>query len=522
MKVTVERLPQSSIALDIVAESDEFSKAMDRAFRKISRQVRIPGFRPGRAPRQIVEQRVGRQYLVEEAQREIMDDLYRQALEQEEITPVSEPNVDVYQEEPVAFKVEVQVYPTVDLNEYTAVRVEPKEVEVTVEEVEDVLKDLQKQHSIWKEPESPRKPIDGDQIIMDLQAYEGDEPYQDPVVDAEFELGEGRLFPEIEEAMKQLSPGEQAEFDITFGEEDENINPDLHGKTLHYKVTLKEVKEREMPQIDDELAKTAGEYETLDELRAAIRKDLLRNKAVQARTDVVNDAINSLADQASLDVPSAMVDRQIEDDLQRLRQELSRDNMSMDEFLRFGGKTLDEYKDEIRPDAERRMRNSLVLESFAKTEGIEVTEDDLAAEVDRLIGSSSDAQQMRDIYSSPYFANMIRDELANRKVADRLIEIVTEGVGAVTGEGAEALQEPAVATESVEIEGEAASEDDSGEPSAEAEQGQTAEIAAAEIDATEAPDAQPNDAGESDDATPTQAATESDDDESDEEGPAST
>ena len=104
MKVTVERLPQSSVTLDIVAESEEFSKAMDRAFRKISRQVRIPGFRPGRAPRQIVEQRVGRQYLVEEAQREIMDDLYRQALEQEDLTPVSEPNVDVYQEEPVAFQ----------------------------------------------------------------------------------------------------------------------------------------------------------------------------------------------------------------------------------------------------------------------------------------------------------------------------------------------------------------------------------------------------------------------------------
>ena len=411
----------------------------------------------------------------------------------------------------------MQIYPAIDLNEYTDVRVEPQEVEVTDEDVDEVLKDLQKQNSVWKEPENPRKPDNGDQIIMDLQAYENGEPYQDPVVDAEFEIGEGRLFPEIEEAIKQLSPGEQAEFDITFSEDDENINPDLHGKTLHYDVTLKEVKEREMPPIDDELAKTAGEYETLDELRAAVRKDLLRSKAVQARTDVVNEAINSLADQAILDVPSAMVDRQIEDDLQRLRQELSRDNMSMDEFLRFGGKTLDEYKDEIRPDAERRLRNSLVLESFAKTEGIEVTEDDLAAEVDRLIGSSAEAEQMRDIYKSPYFANMIRDELANRKVADRLIEIVTEGVGAVTGEGAAALEEPPAAAETLDIEGEVA-------PAVEVEesdQDQSEDVVDGEMDVAAVSDTEVDDAEASEDATATAATTETDD-ESDEEDTSST
>lgn len=452
MKVTVERMPQSSVSLDIVAENDEFTRALDRAYRKINRQVRIPGFRPGKAPRQIVEQRVGRQMLVEEAQREIMDELYRQALEQEELTPVSEPNVDVYQDEPVGFRVEVQIYPQVDLNKYTEVRVEPQEVNVTDEDVDEVLENLQKQHSVWKEPETPRKAGNGDQIIIDLQAYNNGEPFQDPVVDAEFEVGEGRLFPEIEEAVKQLAPGEQAEFDITFGDDDDAANPDLRGKTLHYNVTLKDVKEREMPAIDDELAKTAGEYETLEDLRAAIRKDLLRSKAVQARTEVVNRAIESVAEQAILDIPSAMIDRQVDDDVKRLQQELSRENMSFDEFLRFGGKSAEEYRQEIRPDAERRLRNSLVLEAFAKAEGIEVGEEDLLAEIDRLTGPSEDAARMREIYTSPYFSQMIRDELANRKVADRLIDLVTEGVGAVTGEGATALEEATART--IEVEGE--------------------------------------------------------------------
>ena len=412
--------------------------------------------------------------LVEEAQREIMDELYRQALDQEELTPVSEPNVDVYQDEPVGFRIEVQVYPTVDLNEYADVRVDPQEVNVTDEDVDEVLENLRKQNSIWKEPETARKPTDGDQVIIDLQAYEDDEPFQDPVSDAEFEIGEGRLFPEIEEAVKQLKPGEQAEFDITFSDDNDATNPDLRGKKLHYNVTLKDVKEREMPELDDELAKTVGDYETLDDLKAALRKDLLRSRAVQARTEVVNQSIDAMAEQAILEIPSAMVDRQIDDDIQRLRQELSRENMSFEEFLRFGSKSEDDYRAEIRPDAEKRLRNSLVLEAFSKSEGLEVSEDDLFEEIERLTGQSDEAQRMKEIYQSPYFSQMIRDELANRKVADRLIDLVTEGVGAVTGEGATALEEPTA--ESTEIVGES----DESEEAADDEETDGA-VAAAEV-----------------------------------------
>ncbi len=506
--------------MDIVAESDEFSKALDRAYRKISRQVRIPGFRPGKAPRQIVEQRIGRQMLVEEAQREIMDELYRQALDQEELTPVSEPNVDVYQDEPVGFRVEVQIYPTVDLNEYSGVRVDPREVNVVDEDVDEVLENLRKQNSVWKEPETPRKPTDGDQVIIDLQAYEDGEPFQDPVNDADFEIGEGRLFPEIEEAVKQLKPGEQAEFDITFAEENDSTNPDLLGKTLHYNITLKDVKEREMPELDDELAKTLGEHETLDALKSELRKDLLRSRSVQARTEVVNSAIEAMAEQAILEIPSAMVDRQVDDDIQRLRQELNRENMSFEEFLRFGGKSDDDYRAEIRPDAEKRLRNSLVLEAFSKSEGLEVSEDDLFDEIERLTGQSEESERMKEIYKSPYFSQMIRDELANRKVADRLIELVTEGVGAVTGEGATALEEPTAETSEVVGESEEAEETDADEENADAEA--TAEVAEADDAADEAGEVSAEAAAEPIKATAEVDADDDSDDTEDEEESAGT
>lgn len=231
---------------------------------------------------------------------------------------------------------------------------------------------------------------------------------------------------------------------------------------------------------------------------------------MQARTEVINDAVSAVADQAILAVPSAMVDRQVEDDIQRLRQELSRDDMAFDEFLRFGGKTMDDYKAEIRPDAERRLRNSLVLEAFAKTEGVEVTDEDLEAEIDRLTSASAEAQQMREIYANPYFSQMIRDELANRKVADRLIEIVTEGVGAVTGEGAEALKE-ATSVETQVIEGEPLPAEESADEGADEQTAQReTEVVTEPVDQPEAveDDADEDAALDASDATSTQTEEE--------------
>ena len=443
MRVTVEKQPQSSVTLDIAADDDEFGKAMDRAFRRVSQQVRIPGFRPGRAPRYIVEQRVGREAIVDEAQRDIMDKLYRDALEQESIVPVSEPDVDVYQQEPVAFRVQVQVYPQVELGDYQVARVESREINVTDADVQGVLDDLQKAHSVWVEPAEQRAPREGDQVIIDLTVTRDGEQFQEPLENGTFVLGESALFTEIEEAIKVLHPGESAEFDIAFAEDDEKASPELRGQSLHYQLTLDEIKERELPAVDDDLAKTVGDYETIDALRSSVRSDLLRNRAIEARNEVVNQAIDALAEGATLAIPPAMVDRQVDDEIERLRTRLQQQGTSLEEYLRFSDKTLEQYREEQRGDAERRLRNSIVLEAFAKAEGIEVGEDDLLAEVDRLTAPSENAEQMREIYSSPYFRGLLVEELTNRRVTDRLIELVTEGRGAVTGEGAQALEEAA-------------------------------------------------------------------------------
>jgi trigger factor len=440
VRVTVEKQPKSSVTLDIAADQDEFDKALDRAFRRINQLVNIPGFRPGKAPRRLVEQRIGRDLIVQEAHRDIMDKLYQEALEQESLVPVSDPEVDVYQDEPLAFKVQIDVYPNVDLGDYSSVRVEPREVNLEDGAVDEAVEDLRTAHSTWTEPESPGKPEDGDQVILDLEVFEDGAPFHDPVRDADFVLGEGPLFTQIAEAVKQLSPGETAEFDITFGEDDEDVPEDIRGKTLSYKVTLHEYKVREMPEVNDEFATDVIGLESVDEMRAALRRDLLGAKVQEARDEVIDETFEKFAEIAELEIPDSMIDTELEREVEQLGQRLGRDGMSIDEYLRFSDQTVDDLKIEMRPNVERRVRNAVILEAFVEAEKIDV-EAEIEEEIERMAARSEQPEQMRQIYQSEYFRSMIHNQLQSQRVTERMIEIVTEGVGAITGEGAEYLEE---------------------------------------------------------------------------------
>jgi trigger factor len=448
VKITVEHLPQSTVRLDIAADPEEFDAALERAFRRISQQVQVPGFRPGRAPRALVERRVGRELIVAEAQRELMDRLYREALQQHRLTPVAEPEVEIYEDEPLAFRVEVQVYPQVDLDGYRDIRVEPREVEVTEEEIDQVIEGLRRSRAVWKTPDEPRQPRDGDQVIVDIEAYEGEQPFQEPLRQATFVLGESNLFAEIDQAIRSLRPGESAEFDISFAEEDERVSPELRGKTLHYRVTVHEVREAELPEVNDEFAQSLR-VATLSELRDRVRRDLLREKAQAARAEVLEQAVQRLLEVATVELPPALVERQVAADVERLREQLRQRGSSLEEYLRFQGKTLEEFKEELRPQAEARLRRYLVLEAFAEAEGIAVSEEELVAEIERLALASGSPEQFRAFYSVPSVRSYLADELHERKVSERLLELVTERRGAVIGGAARVLAgaEPAEGTE---------------------------------------------------------------------------
>ncbi|HEV2128753.1 MAG TPA: trigger factor [Thermomicrobiales bacterium] len=435
MKLSVERQAGSLVLLDITAEDEEFSQAMDRAFRRAAKDIQVPGFRKGKAPRTIIERYYGREVFVQDAAEEVMDSLYRKALEQEEITPVGEPDVSIESLEPVNFKVTVPVYPTIETGDYTSVRVEPEDASVTDEDVNEVLERLQKSQATWSDPAEPRTPREGDQVNVDYEVKEGDEDFQEPVKDAQFVLGETNLLQPLRERIEEMHVGDTETFDLVFDENDETADPSIRGKTLTYTVTLNSVKERELPEIDDELAKSAADAGSLEDLKAQIRDDVHQGKTTEARQNVVNNIINQIAENAEVDPPAVMVDEEVQHQLNHLKQNLAQSGTPYEAYLRAQNTTEEQVKEELRPEAERRLRNSLILQEIGRREQVEVTDADIDAELDRILGPVGDdeqSQRMREMYQSDYFRNLIRNEMFDRKLTDRIIEIATEGKVAVT------------------------------------------------------------------------------------------
>lgn len=457
MQVNVERLPGSTVELEIVADADEFAIAVERAYKKVARDVTVPGFRRGKAPRNLLEKVVGREMIIQEAGQDMMDGLFRRAIEQENLIPVGDPSATITEVEPLAFTVKIEVFPTIELGDYQAVRVEPREIELEEGEVEEVLDQLQKQHSEWVEPSEPRMTRDDDQITMDIQVYEGEEQFQEPAEDATFVVGETPLFESLVEAIKMMPVGTTAELTLAFEEDDETVAPELRGKDLRYVVTLKGVKERQRPALDDELAAKVGDqYESFAQLREHIEKDLLRNKTMSARGEVATEVINAMAEQTSIDVPNSMVEREVEDELTQLRSRLAQQRLTLDEYLENNDQSEADLRDEIRPNAQRRVRNSLVLQEIAKVEQVEVTDEDIMAEIDRLSAPAQNPVRLREMYQSDYFRGLLENELFDRKLTETIINIATVGRGAVSGAGARLLE--ADAAEPIDVSFEAAEE----------------------------------------------------------------
>ena len=509
MKITVDRLPKSVVSIDIAADPEEFADALNSTMREVSRDAQIPGFRKGKAPRHIIERLIGREAIVAEAGRNMMDDLYRRALDEQDLQPVSEPQVDIYNEEPIAFKVVVEVFPTVELGDYKSVRAETREVDIEDDEVEEELQELLKNHAEWVDVEEERQPNDGEQVTIDLEVFEGDEPFQEPATDAVFVLGESNLFDSMVEALKMMVPGSSSEMTLAFEEDDETVRPNMRGKTLRYAITLKKISRRDMPELNDEFAKNVNEqFETVDELREAVAEDLLRQKARRSRTEVFNEIVEGIVETSELQVPDTMIESELDDQINQLRSRLAQQGLDFEVYLASNGQTESELREELREDAGERVRNTLVMQEVAKAEGLEVTEEDFDAEIEKLVVGRPNPEQLRSLYGSEYFRGMLENELFDRKMTEMVIELGTEGKGAISGPGAELLEAdeapPAVEETAAAVD------------AAEDEVADDAELVAAgpvDAEADDAPDvpeaateAEPDDeAGEVDDASDEQA-----------------
>ncbi len=431
MKLTAERLPESQIRLEIISDEDEFTTAMDKATKRLAQRVTVPGFRRGKAPRTLVERHVGRAMIVDEANNTLMDDLYRQALEQEDLTPVTRPSVEMLAAEPLSFRVEVEIAPTAEVAGYENVRVEPEHISVTDADVDEYIERLREDNSPWVDPPSPRPVQEGDEAVVDISAFEGDEPFDEPTTGATFVLGRDNLLPQIRGIIVGATVGEPVEQLVTFPETnvegDERPIPEtLLGKTLTYRMTVQSAKERELLPLDDELAASlGGRAMTLAELRAEVRRNLLQQKEMQARNTLVMSIMEKLRDEiATVDVGPALIDQQTREDAMQQLQQIGGMGIDINEIFGTNTDAINNFLERIKPESERRLRNTLILREIAKQEELTVTPEEVHEEVHRL-------GMAHDVLDDERTVEMITEDLRERKLLDRVVAIATEGQGII-------------------------------------------------------------------------------------------
>jgi trigger factor len=440
----MERLPEGRVQLEITAEEAESAEAMRRAVRKVGNQIALPGFRKGKAPRAMIEQIYGPEVFQEEATRYLMTDLYRQALDQTNVVPVGDPDVEIGGTDPLTFTVVVPVYPEIDPGPYRDVRIEPIDAAIDDTAVDEMLETLRKAHSPWVDPQSEglqvgaglelspksRYPREGDQVTIDYTIQAEGEAVEEPIVDAVFVLGESGLLDAIEDAIKGLRVGESTGFSVSFGEDDESVDPELRGKSLSYTVALKGLKERDLIPLDDDFAKTAGDVDTLAEMRQRLREDLHRARTEEAYREGMDQILDKIEQGATVELPAPMIDRAVDNDVARMRARLAQAGVALEAYLRMTEQTEEDLRVELRPAAATRLRRQMLLRKIAEEEKIEVDEQEVDAAVERIaiaLQDSSNPKQTQRAVRSDYIRDTLESNMFERQLTDRLVAIATAG-----------------------------------------------------------------------------------------------
>jgi trigger factor len=422
VKVTLERLPESRVQLDIEVEPERVAKQVDAAYRRLAPKAKVPGFRPGKAPRVMTERYIGEQRLLNEAIDRLIPDVYNEAIESESVDAIAQPELDKLELDPMRFKFIVAVRPDVDLGDYESIRVERDTVEVTDEMLDEQLKLIQRRYAMQVPVE---RPIQWDDIIIaDVNGHLEDEDFVSDE-DAEFPLREGQVLfvPGLAEAFVGMSKGDEKTIDIAMPE-DFRIER-LAGKEATFTLKVKEVKEEQLPDLDDDFASTvnAEEFPTFEALKERIRGDLDKALQEQADTKLRSQAVDKLVEGATIEFPRVLVDREIE----RLADDQSGgDQAQYAAYLRRAGRTEEEYRESLREDAEMRVRRSLALSKLTDTEGLDATAEEIEEELDKLVQPlGDDAERFRDMFRTEDGISTLRRNIISKKVLDRLAEIAT-------------------------------------------------------------------------------------------------
>lgn len=476
MKITTEDMPDRQIGLLIELEEAEIEDHKQRAYRRLVQQYVIPGFRKGKTPRVILERHIGTETFIQDDIEGLLERSVADAVEQQELEPIGQPQVtDLESLNPIRFRATVSLSPEVELGDYESIRVDWEEPEVTEEQIEEVLNNLRRQGTPWEPAERPVQL--GDLLTVDMRGYVDEDPEDaaesedggdddadaesEPTAEADSEsesdnsddsegepdvpgrrtfveetgisymVQEGVTYPApgVPEQLVGMSAEETREFTVSVP--DDFTIRNLNGKDAHFTVTVREVKEQNLPDLDDEWAQGVegfgdDEFETVDALRERIRSDLTERTEVQARAEYEENILEKFAEVAMVTYPPIVVDMEIDRILQEQDEQMRGMGMSLAAYIQTTGQDVEQLRDSVRPQAEQRILRGLLITDLATAAGIEASDEEVDADITELIGAQPDEamqEQARQVFESEAARETVHRRIVARKTLDMLIEI---------------------------------------------------------------------------------------------------
>lgn len=428
MNSKLEKIEKNTATLEIEVSEEQFEKGIQKAYKKNVGRFNIPGFRKGKAPRVIIERYYGEGVFYEDAINEVCPEAYQAAVDQHKLHPVDRPEIDIVQLEkgkPFIFKAIVTVKPEVVLGDYKGIRVEKKEYPVTDEDVDKELENMRNANARMVAVEG-RPAKKDDMVIIDYKGFVGEEQFEGGTAENQpLVLGSGHFIEGFEDQLIGAKAGDSVEVKVTFPEDYHAEH--LAGKEAVFKVDVKEIKEKELPDLDDEFAKDVSEFETLEDLKKDIRKKLEERAAHRAKHETEDEVIKKVTELSEIDIPEVMIEKQIDSMVRDFEMQLMYQGLKLEGYLDYYNKSMEEFRDGLRDEATERVRTQLTLEKVSQVEGVTASEEELDKELEEMAKryKMEDIEKFKESMGEDEL-NYIRESIIIRKTVDFLVGELTE------------------------------------------------------------------------------------------------
>lgn len=422
MNISTESLENRQLRLIIEMDEKETQEAMQRAVRRISKQVNIPGFRKGKAPYDLILQRFGEDTVRKEAAEMLIEKLYDEALKKEEIQPYAPASLEELELDPIAFTFTIPLPPIVDLGDYRDYRLKYRQPKVSKKQVQETLEDIRLQNAILELVERPVEMGDG-AVVSLLATADEEELLKGDQIHVMLETDSSYPAPGFSEAIVGMATGDERTFTLVLP--DDFPREDLRGREAEFSVKMVEVYDQTIPELDDDLARTAGNFDSLKELEKQVKEQLLQAVQQEADQEYANQVIEDLIEQAQIAYPPMMLEKELDDAVKEVEQMVKRDaKLSLDDYLRLQDKTMEELREELEPSAETRLKQALLMREVAQLEELDVNEGEIHSQIEAMSARwGVRSEEVRTSLSSDAGQRAVRSRLLANKAVQRLVAI---------------------------------------------------------------------------------------------------